>query len=234
MRKLYQEDADLHKATAAFVKEFARSGLSLNEFWRRRQEFMATVTKQERQDAKGINFGYIFGMQEDKYVIVMRKDYKRIITPEQAHIEREGYFTLYDELNDYHERCADMVNRGITEIVMPSGRYRRNITEVTQMINTTIQTTANDLSIYTTSLVYQMLNREYGPVSGVGVKPRPCRLCGMIHDSLMIYAREDVSHEIGARVKDIMEHPAGIENLFRQEIPVPLKVDVEIKKTWAS
>lgn len=220
MRQLYAEGADLHKVTAAFMKAHRDQHLTINRFWPERDKWVASVTGEERQRAKGINFGFDFGMQEEKFVLYAYKNYNAVFSLEEAHDAREGYFALYEDLQDWHDRCADDLSRGW--VVTPFGRYRRGITDVTQMINTPIQTTANDLAIFATSYISDQVEDKY---SGVA------KMVGYIHDSVIIEVRDDYAEEIKLLTKQSMEHPpldrVGIE------IPVPLIADVKIGRNWA-
>lgn len=226
MTRLFNEDADLHKATAAFVKSKRTENLTMREFWSRREELMQTVTKQDRDRAKGVNFGFDFGMQAPKFVRYARKSYKAIFTQEEAEEARDGYFELYSDLQEWHERSEKEMQSG-KPIVMPFGRYRRSATDTTQYINTPIQTTANDISIFATGNIYTELEEEFEDrwqTNEIG-------FVGFIHDAIMLEVRDDWTEYTSEVVKRNMEHPP-VESIGVPPIPIPLKADVELYQAW--
>ena len=228
MRRLYKEGADLHKTTAAFIEAYKQRHLSQAEFWKEREQWVAGVTPKQRQDAKGVNFGFLFGMQAAKFSAYAKNNYDADFNDEEAEEARDGYMTLYDDLPEYHQRQANRLEVDRENwVVMPSGRYRRNITEVTQMINTPIQTGANDMALVAAARIVQRLEDEFG------TKNRP-RFVGFIHDSVIIEADEELAERVKQIVKETMEDTAYLETIGWGKIPVKFIADVEIQDTWAA
>ena len=223
MRQLYQEGADLHKTTAAYAK----AGLPLRAFWKRREELVEIVTKDERQAGKSNNFGFAYGMGEDKYVAYAKKSYGVRFTAEQAHSSRDGYFELYSDLLPWHARSVEEWDRrGYT--LTPFGRYRFDIKDGTQAINTPIQATGSDLTLFAASVIDERIQTE--------LDPRKVQYIGFVHDAILVLAKTEHDPALRERVKAIitesMEHPP-LERVGIDEIPVPLVAEVKHGKTWA-
>lgn len=216
MLRLFQEGADLHKAVVAFIKN---QPMGLEEFWPRRDELMAPITKDERQGGKGINFGLLFGQQPPGLQEYSRNTYKVNMTLEQATAAHKGYFTMFEDVRTYQKYCETVVyQRGWTET--PLGRFRRNIEEPTKAINTPIQTTASDLMLIAMPAIDRAFLAE-----GLDA-----HLCGFVHDSVLCEAREDQVYRAACIIKYEMEHP----NLspWNIELPIPLKADLTVGDTW--
>lgn len=222
MQRIFNEEgADLHRFTAAYAK----AKLPVSVFVRRKDEFIPLVTDDERQAGKSHNFGLVFGMQDEKYVRYARSNYGVILTLEEAHESRIGFFTLYDDLEAWHARCEVQMRRG-EQIVMPFGRHRRGATDLTQYINTPIQTTANDISLFAAGNAFEDLENKFD--SGEWDR-EAVFFIGFIHDSIMLEVRDDYVEQVETFIKYHMEHPP-VESIGIPSITVPLVADVKVQQ----
>lgn len=220
MLQLYQEGADLHTATAAFIIAYGRDHLSVKEFWPRRNEYIALVDKELRQRAKGANFGLIYGMGAEKFVLYAWQNYRVRLTLEEAQQIHTGYFMLYSDLLNWHKECENQFYKyGYT--LTPFGRYRRHLDDSRKAINTPVQATASDLGQLAMNEIDQRLTTSY---------PNAW-LIGFVHDSVLVESPEDEANDIALIVKDCMEHPP-VER-FGFSLPIPLITDVKIGLSWA-
>lgn len=216
MLQLFREDADLHKATAAFVK----SRIALDVFWPRRNEFMEAVTKEERQGAKGVNFGLIFGLQPAGLVDYSRMTYGVDMTLDEAVLAHEQYFKLFSDIAIYHDYCRrEVFPRGYTET--PFGRFRRHLEDPNKAINTPVQATASDMTLLALHNIDRVFEESEWPAYTIG----------FVHDSILC----EVKDEFVVRAKEVIKNE--MENLDLQllgvsSIPVPLKADVLVGPTW--
>ena len=79
---------DLHKVTAATV-----AGVPLDK-----------VTKENRQQAKAVNFGFLYGMGPTTMKEYAKQNYGVHMTLEEATAVREKYFALYSGLKVWHDK----------------------------------------------------------------------------------------------------------------------------------
>jgi uracil-DNA glycosylase family 4 len=216
MISLLKEGADLHSATAAFIK----SGISLEEFWPRRESYMQLVIKDERQGAKGVNFGLVFGLQPDGLMVYSKNTYKVDMTLEQAIHAHDSYFKMYYGVKAYHDYCRKVVfPRGYTET--PFGRFRRHLEDPNKAINTPVQATASDLTL----LGLHRIDATF--------KERgwPAYVCGFVHDSVICEVREDYVDASKEVVVNCLENP-DLRPFGIYSLPVPLKVDILVGDSW--
>lgn len=224
MRRLYKEGADLHTATAAFIKGFSERHWTVAEFWKDRQRYMQAVTKDERQGAKGINFGKSYGMQDEKFIMYSKNTFGVLFTSEEASLFDTGFFELYSDLRAWHERCKEEFYHGVPTLT-PFGRYRFDVSGVTEQINTPIQATGSDLAIFSLAVIADRLRREVGT--------RNFEMIGFVHDCVLVHAKRSVRQQVREIIQTTMEHPP-LELLGDVKIPVPLVAEVATGKTWAS
>lgn len=224
MRRLYREGADLHTATAAFIKGFSERHWTVAEFWKDRQRYMQAVTKGERQDSKGINFGKLYGMQDEKFIAYSKNTFGVIFTLEEAALFDTGFFELYSDVRAWHERCKQEFYHGVPTLT-PFGRYRFDVGGVTEQINTPIQATGSDLAIFSLAVIANRLEREVGR--------RNFEMIGFVHDCVLVHAKRSVRDEVRRIIQTSMEQPP-IHLLGIDSIPVPLVAEVATGKTWAS
>lgn len=219
MLRLFHEGADLHTATAAFIKA---NPMPLEEFWPRRAEFMKLVTKDERQGAKGVNFGLVFGLQPEGLMEYCKLTYGVDMTIGEA-IEAHGaYFRMYSGVKAYHEYCrAEIFPRGYTET--PFGRFRRKLEDPNKAINTPTQTTASDLTLYAMHNISVTFKESEWPAEVVG----------FVHDSVICHVKDEFVDRAEEVIRECMEHP-DLRPLGVFSLPVPLKSDILVGDTWGT
>lgn len=103
--RVFQEGRDPHRATAAFV-----AGKPEEE-----------VTKEERQEAKALGFGLIYGMTEDTLRVYAEASYGVVLSPEEARAKRQAFFRAYPGIAAWHERQFGLAwEGGFAEVVFHS------------------------------------------------------------------------------------------------------------------
>jgi DNA polymerase-1 len=220
MIEFFRNDEDLHKMTAAFVKASRENHISIQEFLPNRKEWMDKVTKDERQGAKGVNFGFLYGQQVEGFIAFAKQTYKVDFTFPEGLLARTSYFQLYADLEPWHKRCAQQAYElGFTET--PFGRFRRNIEDANQAINTPVQTTASDLAL----LALTRIDKAFSEFDGNML------LCGFVHDSVLCEVRDEYVDRADEIIRYEMENP-NLKLLGVSSIPVPLKADIAVGQTW--
>jgi DNA polymerase I-like protein with 3'-5' exonuclease and polymerase domains len=225
MIALYKKGVDLHMVTGGHV-----NGYDEEDMARIKQED-PKLYKALRQGGKAGNFGLIYGMQAEGYQIYARDTYGVTITVEEANSQREAFFHLYPGLskwhNDYKQRA-----RQDRMIRSPLGRIRhlplirspdRAVASKSerQAINSPVQATLSDLTLYSLALFH----KAYG-------RPDGFRPCLTTHDSLTAYVKEDEIDLWVPRMRTLMEDlPLYKFDWYPQLV---FKVDAESGKDMAS
>lgn len=214
MKRVYAENGDIHTLTAARV-----AGVAPSE-----------VTKGMRNKAKAVNFGFLFGMWWKAFKDYAFDSYNVIVTDEEAKHARETYFELYPELVSWHSRQKREV-QNFKRVRTPLGRIRHlpNIDSSNrdlvgeaerQAINTPVQSMASDMTLLAMILIDQELEKRYG---------EDAFLIGQVHDSIMVQARPEISHEVAVLIKNIMQGiPKIIKKYFGVTFDVPIIADVAV------
>jgi DNA polymerase-1 len=222
MIEFFNNNEDLHRMTAAYLVANQSQKMSVPQFLTQRQEWVGRVSKDQRQGAKGVNFGFLYGQQVDGFIAFAKQTYKVDFTQEQGKLARDGYFALYEDLEPWHRKCAEQaINYGYTET--PFGRYRRNIEDANQAINTPVQSTASDLAL----IALRQINRAFKERNLAAL------LCGFVHDSVICEVRDDCVKEAVEIIKYEMENP-NLLPLGVSSLPVPLKADIAIGMSWGT
>lgn len=219
-----QIDFDIHRAVAAFIKRQAQGPIALEEFLNNRQILEPLVVKDERQGAKGVNFGLTFGMESEKLVDYSRNTYGVIMTLEQAKFARDSYMRLFSQLPVWHERARRLAkSTGYSQRTV-FGRIRKfeDEADVNAAINTPVQATANDFAYLAMVQTDQYLVQEQ----------LNAFVIGYIHDSVML----DCAERDAPRAKQILDYvmPNVNTDAFDFKFPIPLPCETKIGESWAA
>jgi uracil-DNA glycosylase family 4 len=182
--------------------------------------------KEARKRAKAINFGFIYGMYEKKFIETCKLKYGFEPTYDEAHEYREAYFQLYRGIPKWHERTKKLVHLdGFVRSL--SGRMRRlpgvhssdkmlRMEAERQAINSPVQGFIGDLKAMAMVEIHETVPRE------------DFRLVGEHHDALLAIVRESPHmDEVLLKVRKIMRHPALLDE-FGIELNVPIEADLEL------
>lgn len=180
--------------------------------------------KEGRKKAKGINFGYVFGMRERKFIEYAKLKYGFEPTMEEATAIRDAYFHLYARLSGWHDRQRKLV-RLDGEVKNLIGRVRRlpgaHSTDrglaseaERQSINSPVQGFIGDLKAMAVVEIEEEIPAYY------------VRIVGEVHDSILMEARTEHLDEYLPKVASIMRHPKLLDE-FGVEFTVPIEVDLE-------
>jgi DNA polymerase I-like protein with 3'-5' exonuclease and polymerase domains len=204
--RVFQEAKDAHRFTASIV-----SGKPEDQ-----------ITKEERQQAKPINFGLVFGMMPEKLVIYAKANYGVNMTLAQAKTFHKRYFGAYSGIASWHDfQLREGARLG--EVRTLSGR-RRFVSEHqhNELLNTPIQGTAADALKSSLRNVHLLLKKYGGDVKGI---------VHHVHDEITVECKDDP--ELVDAVKQDLQ--AGMKESMEQFLKrVPVVVDPASGKTWAS
>jgi DNA polymerase-1 len=200
--KAFQEDQDIHRATAAEV--FATE---LDE-----------VSDEQRRRAKAINFGLIYGMSA--FGLAKQLNIPRYEAQDYVDL----YFERYPGVASYMEKTRQQAKQdGYVETVFGRRLYlpdinarqaqRRQYAE-RSAINAPMQGTAADI-----------IKRAMLSVSAwLQASDTPTRMIMQVHDELVLEALTDEAEAIASKVASLMNDAA--------QLAIDLKVDTGIGQNW--
>jgi uracil-DNA glycosylase family 4 len=181
--------------------------------------------KEGRKRAKAINFGYVYGMYEKKFIETAKTKYGWEPTWDEAHACREGYFQLYNELPNWHEKQKKLVKlNGYVRNMF--GRRRRlpaieskdkmkRMEAERQSINAPVQGTIGDWKAAVLVEVHETISHDI------------FRLCGEHHDALLGLVKIGHEDEALPRLIEIIRKPRLLK-IFGIELDIPMDGEVEI------
>lgn len=208
MLKIYREGGDIHTETAKSL-----SGTD-------------TPTKEQRNKAKAVNFGFLYGMSAKGFIDYAFDSYGQVFTKAEAEKYRELFFAKYNRLLPWHEEMAiecEMLGgvanrfgrfRHLPKIYSNEGWERGEA--VRRAINTPVQGTGSDLLL----LAAIQIHKELGPKYDVTI-------VGTVHDSILAECPEEYKDVVEKEIRRIMCHPDALDD-FGVTFKVPLDCDVGI------
>jgi len=195
----FRKGEDLHKLTASVI-----TGIPLEQ-----------ITSKERQAAKAVNFGLIYGMGAEGLRNHAYRKYGASMTLEDSSKFRQRYFNFYERVYEWQRRTAQG-NIKETRTILGRRRIWLDESKVTEFLNSPIQGTAAD--IIKEALV--MLMKE--------IDDDDCKLVGCVHDEIILETPECLAEQAVVVLTHAMEH-AGSKYL----ISIPVVVDVRIADNWS-
>ncbi len=200
LTRIFLDGGDPHAATAATLL----------------QKDAATVTKEERQRAKAVNFGFAFGMGPAKFIEYAFGGYGLTFTPEEAAETRAAFLTAYPAVAVWQRRTREEMP---VEVRTASGRRRRFASAAEgycERLNTPVQGTAADALKLAMVLLHARLD------------PARARLVLAVHDELLVEVLDPYAAEVQTVVEQSM-----VDGLSQFIKLVPVKVESSIRRTWA-
>jgi DNA polymerase I len=200
MLKAYMENMDLHALTASLVAS----------------KPIESVTKQERQAAKAVNFGLIYAMGARGLQGYAKSVYGVELSLEEAELFRTRFFNAYRGIAKWHDRMKRASN--LRESRTLSGR-RILLGEhpaLTGLLNIPVQGTAADIVKKALAMLVPVTKRLGGSIIAT------------VHDEILLEVPEDKAEEGARELKRIME-AAGTYYLKK----VPVIAETMIADSWA-
>lgn len=182
----YQKGIDAHTLTASLIL-----GKPLD-----------SVSKDDRQIAKSLNFGLLYGMGKDRLADYVKNNYGVELTQDEALDFRSRWFVAYPGFREWHRvypRPTGMETRTLAD------RRRLNVTSFSEQLNSPIQGTGADILKLALGLLWE--RRKPG-----------IRLIGEVHDEILLEAPEDQAEEAAWWLAETMEEAgASILELVKAE-----------------
>ena len=202
MIKAFQNNEDIHKSTAAKV-----FNVPLEE-----------VTKEQRSNAKTVNFGIIYGVSAfglSNQTSLSRKESAELI---------DAYYATYPKLKSYMSNQVDFAREnGYVQTVLGRRRYLKDINSANfvvkggaerNAVNAPIQGSAADIIKIAMINIYKKLTSENWK----------SKMLLQVHDELVF----DVHNSELEKIQPMIKHE--MENAFK--LDVPLEVEMGMGKNW--
>ena len=200
MIKAFNNDGDIHREVASKV-----FGVPITK-----------VTKEQRSNAKAVNFGIIYGITAfglSQQLKIGRKEAQNYI---------DNYLKKYSGIKIFMEEIVKKASEeGFVETLFGRRRYvpelKSNNYVVRQFgtrvaMNTPIQGTAADIMKIAMNKVFD------------GIKDLDAKVVLQVHDELILEVKEEQKEQAKEILKSSMENAAKLD--------VPLKVELSEGKTW--
>jgi DNA polymerase-1 len=195
------------------------------------------VTKSDRQKAKPINFGFIYGMQASTFVEYAKDEYGIVYTLKEAEQFREAYFNTYKAIRGFHNYMSRVVSEN-GFVYTPLGRKRRlpgihskdyalRSMAIRQAINTPVQAFSSDLALLGMKLFQDAIESSSTLRGNV-------KILWFKHDEIFFTAKKEVMNEAMKVLKSCMEHRVKvyIHKHFGLVVDYPIETDGKVGKSW--
>ncbi len=202
MKQSFLNGEDIHKATASKV-----FGVPLEE-----------VTREQRSQAKTVNFGIIYGVSAfglSQQTNMSRKEAKALI---------DAYYETYPTLKEYIAKQVNLAReQGYVETLLKRRRYLKNINSQNSIVrsgdernavNAPIQGTAADIIKIAMINIQKILDKENYKT----------KMLLQVHDELVFDMYNEEKEELKSIIKQEME------NAFK--LSIPLVVDMGEGDNW--
>lgn len=202
MIKAFQNNEDIHRSTAAKV-----FNVPLEE-----------VTKEQRSNAKTVNFGIIYGVSAfglSNQTSLSRKESAELI---------DAYYATYPKLKSYMSNQVDFAREnGYVQTILGRRRYLKDINSANMMVksgaernavNAPIQGSAADIIKIAMINIHKKLTSENWK----------SKMLLQVHDELVFDVHNSELEKIKPMIKQEME------NAFIMD--VPLEVEIGVGKNW--
>ena len=207
MIKDFDSDLDIHAKTASDVY-----GIPLGE-----------VTKAQRQDAKVINFGVLYGMSPHGLSAATGMSFH------DAKVFIDEYFRLRAPIRKYIDATIQKAKtEGYVETLLGRRRPTPDVKSSNFIVRAGAERAAANMPIQGTEadlMKMAMLQVEAKLVSGKWQKDNEPKQLLQIHDSILIECDKRDADAVGKLLKDTME------NVY-PELGISLRVDVSTGKNW--
>jgi uracil-DNA glycosylase family 4 len=182
--------------------------------------------KEARKKAKAVNFGFLFGMMEKKFIETATLKYGFTPTFEEAERSRETFFRLYPGLLKWHEKQRRLVKlNGFVRNF--AGRVRRlpgiysdewsvKSECERQAINSPVQGYIGDHKAMAVIEIHETFDRN-----------KELRIVGEVHDAILMWVRIGKEDLVLPRVASIMRTPKLLRE-FKINLSVPLEADLTV------
>ena len=224
---------DIHTMTACIVNK-----ITIEQF----AKLPKAKQKDLRQKAKGVNFGFLYGMSARSFRIYVKNEYGLEFTEAECDAIRQAFFAYpngYYKLPEYH-RQQEQLAQQFGYVRSPIGRLRRlpggqsrDFKEMKeagrQAINFPIQSFSSDLGLIGMYLFWRRVKAN--PKLAKNIK-----IMWFIHDAIYFQAKDTHFKQAMLLLKHCMEVQSKvyIKEKFGVDPDYPITSDGKKGKSWAT
>jgi DNA polymerase I-like protein with 3'-5' exonuclease and polymerase domains len=205
MIQAYEQGSDLHRQTASIVL-----GKPVED-----------ISKEDRQLAKAVNFGLLYGQSAKGLVVYAETSYGVKLDIEQARQIRRKFFDEYKHLREWHSQAEKDASSNCEVLSTKLGRKRwlpmegERWQRFTSLLNAPVQGGAAD--VIKTAII------------GLQAKlPEGAGLVSTVHDELIVEASLKNVEAVKKLMEDVM-----IESAVSLYPTVPFEVEAHICEDWS-
>jgi DNA polymerase-1 len=193
----YRQGEDLHTLTARTILG------------------QAAVSTADRQLAKAVNFGLIYGMGAKRFRRNARSTFGVELTEAEAERYRAAFFAAYPALARWHAR-AERTGFQRLDTRTLAGRRRLYVAKYTEKLNTPVQGSGADGLKAALALLWERRAEcpEAFPILAV-------------HDEIVVECNAGQAEAAGQWLKQAM-----LDGMTPLADPVPVEVEVAVARTW--
>lgn len=201
----FQDKLDIHRFTAAQVNNIPPE----------------EVTTEQRQAAKALNFGLIFGMGVESLIKYAADGYNVQMSVEEAKSFKQSFFSTYPGLAKWHQQLLEEGRQNLASYT-PLGRRRlyhgQEEDLFAKLLNFPVQGTAADGMKRALVYLHEGL-RKYED---------DAKIIMIVHDEVVLEVKNELIDEVRAILEDSMLK--GMRQIVRN---VPIEVQISVGKNWS-
>jgi DNA polymerase-1 len=199
MIKAFKDGKDLHRYTASLIlgKDYEK------------------ITKEERQMAKAINFGLIYGISPKSLMEYARSNYEIDISLKDAQMFHQRFFEVYRGFKQWHGKVKQELEKHRKLVVYSLLGRKMVVSRFTDAVNYPIQATGSD--------ILKMAVVFFGRFT----KGNNAYIVNLVHDEILVEADEEKVNETAEILAKSMKNAGEI--LLKK---VPVEYEIQIVNHW--
>jgi DNA polymerase-1 len=190
-----------------------RSGLDLHTLTCQRVLGVSQVTKEQRQLAKAVNFGLLYGMGVKGFRAYALARYGLSLTETEAGRYRDAFFAAYPGLRRWH--CS--LGKAPIDTRTLAGRRRQGVARYTEKLNTPVQGTGADGLKLALATLWE--RRAECPGSFPVL---------VVHDEIVVECDAGQADAVKVWLRQAM-----LDGMAPLIAPVPVEVELKVGRSWA-
>ena len=197
LMECFRQGQDIHRLTAMSVTG---------------KETPEEVTDQERQLAKALNFGLIFGMGHRRLAATVTAEFGIELSEDDAEIQKVKFFQAYSGLREWQRKQG---NQDESRTILGRRRVFDGGSYYTERLNSPVQGSAAD----GLKLALARLWETPGPEGAFPVL--------VVHDEIVVEAPADKAQEAKEWLIQAM-----VEGMMECQKEVPVVIEAAVSETW--